>query len=155
MGKTILIPTDLKIESLNTLKYAAIGEDEEVILMYSLSLSDSITELLFYSSEKIIASLVSSEFEEAITILKNRFGKKISEISIKLFHGYTINAFRGFTDANGIEKIYVPKNYKLQLPSSAFDPLPLIRRSKLPVTEVEWETGNYNFQSDRLDTLFN
>jgi len=60
MPKTILIPIDFRVASLNTLKYAlerSSGSPHRVILIYAEYLEDSITELLFYRPESKPRSL--------------------------------------------------------------------------------------------------
>jgi hypothetical protein len=157
MAKTILIPIDFKIESLNTLKLALNSlksEHTNVVLMYTEYLTDSITELLFYSPKKIIKSLKSPEFEEAISIIKNRYETMIDSIDIKLFHGYNVNAFKIFVEAKKIDTIYIPKNYSLRTSQNGFNPIPLIKKSKLPYQEIEWETSTYTSEQVQLNALF-
>jgi hypothetical protein len=87
MVKKILIPTDFKIESLNTLKYSLEERKQEkssVILMYSAYNSDSITDLLFYNPTKIVEALVSSNFNDAINIIKNTYETSIHSFKIEL-----------------------------------------------------------------------
>jgi hypothetical protein len=66
MPKRILIPIDFSVESLNTLKRALDGLGDthvEVILMYAEYLSDSITELLFYSPDDKRKELVTPIYQ--------------------------------------------------------------------------------------------
>ncbi|HQA59356.1 MAG TPA: hypothetical protein PK033_15990, partial [Acetivibrio sp.] len=75
-NKNILIPIDFTIESLNTLKFALEENKNEqltVVLMYATHLSDSITELLFYSQYKIIQKLINQPFKDAINIINNTY----------------------------------------------------------------------------------
>lgn len=158
MTKTILIPTDLRIASLNTLKFVLEQEQEtapEVILMYAEYLSDSITELLFYSPEKFLQVRMSQTFEEALEILKNRFGHQMSNISIRPFHGRNASAMRQFVQANGISQVFIPQTYRLQCRGRAFDPVPLLKKTGIPLTAVEWTAGNDNTEQGQLISLFN
>lgn len=157
MAKTILIPIDFKIESLNTLKLTLSSiknQQVNVVLMYAEDLTDSITGLLFYNPKKAIKSLLSSEFEEAISIIKNRYETMIDSISIELFHGYNANAFKNFVEAKKIDSIYLPKSYSLRLPTNGFNPIPLIKKSKLPYQEIGWETSTYTSEQVQLNALF-
>lgn len=157
MARTIFIPTDFKIASLNTLKLALNNIQEEkvnVILVYCEEEPDSITEFLFYTPQKTIKSLKSPEFEEAISIIRNRYETVIQLINIELFHGYTVNSLKNFVEARKIDIIYLPKSYALQLPKNGFDPIPLIKKSKLPYQEVGWETNDYAPEQVQLNTLF-
>ena len=158
MQKTILIPTDFQVESLNTLKLALKHQNNQkvrVVLMYSEYLTDSITELLFYSPKEIIKSSIKPEFEEALAIIKNRFPKTLVEISMQMFHGFTTNAFLHFAHANNIDEVYIPKNYTLIKSTKSFDPLPLLRKSKLPIYEMNWNNNTKVSRGDQLEAIFN
>jgi hypothetical protein len=157
MVKKILIPTDFKIESLNTLKYSLEERKQEkssVILMYSLYNSDSITELLFYNPSKIIEALISSTFSDAINIIKNTYETSIHSFKIELFHGLNINAFLNFYEAHGIDLVYLPKAYHLKIYKNGFDPIPLIKKSKVQYREVIWTNEHDLTNSDDLNQLF-
>ncbi|MES2726816.1 MAG: hypothetical protein V4643_06915 [Bacteroidota bacterium] len=140
MAKTILIPIDFQTASLHTLKVVLENNTNthiRVVLMYAEYLSDSISDLLFYSHTKVITALNTPEFQEALEILKNRFEASLEKMEIKIFHGVNTNALNNFCKANNIEAIYVPKTYKLKTPNQAFNPIPLLRKTTLPFTEVE------------------
>ncbi len=147
MAKTILIPIDFNPESLNTLKLAlkenSISE-VDIILMYSEYLTDSITDLLFYSADRIIQSHMTSDFEETISILKNRYETSIKSIKIELFHGYNTTSFKNFIEAKQIDTIYIPKKYTLKLKKKGFNPLPFIKKSGVSVQEIEWDSTFFN-----------
>jgi hypothetical protein len=158
MVKTILIPIDFSIESLNTLKIALNGlhnSRADIILMYAEYTSDSITELLFYSPEKRLKILLKPEFEEALAVLKNRFEKVIETIRIELFHGYGVNAFVNFIEGNNVDTIFIPKTYTLKLLSNGFNPIPIIKKSKLPYAEADWVASIRTSQEDQLNHLIN
>jgi hypothetical protein len=157
MTTKILIPTDFHVESLNTLKLAVnlIEADKvDVVLMYAENLSSSITELLFYNPKKIVESLKTADFEEAISILKNRYETRINSISYEIFHGYRVSAIEDFIESKEIDLIYLPKTYRLQMPKNGFDPIPLIKKSSLAYKELSWEVGNYTSEEVQLNTLF-
>lgn len=157
MVTKILIPTDFKIESLNTLKYSLEERKQEkssVILMYSVYNSDSITELLFYNPSKIIEALVSSTFNEAINIIKNSYETSIHSFKIELFHGLNTNAFLNFYEAHGIDLVYLPKAYRLKIYKNGFDPIPLIKKSKVQYREVIWTNEHDLTNNDDLNQIF-
>ncbi len=158
MQKTILIPIDFHVESLNTLKLALkqnADSEVQVVLMYCEYLSDSIRDLLFYSPHKRIAELASADFHDAISIIRNRFSTTLISLRIELFHGHNASAFRNFTDGNRIDEIYIPKSYTLKKYKSGFDPGPLIKKSRLPFFEMDWATDTSLSQQDQLGFLFN
>ncbi len=157
MDKKILIPIDFRIESLNTLKYALEERKQEkstIILMYSEHISDSITELLFYDSAKKIKALASSEFNDAIAIILNTYESSLHAIKIELFNGMNKNAFLNFYTAQRIDLIYLPKDYRLKPHKNGFDPIPLIKKSKVEYKEVAWASDHAYASKDELNQLF-
>lgn len=158
MVKTILVPIDFRVESLNTLKLALNQSNEnsiEVVLMYAEFLSDSISDLLFYSQEKIINARMKPEFLKAMAILKNRFENKISRFEIEVFHGRNQSSLERYMKAHKIDEIYVAKTYNLKLTGYAFDPLPLLKKYQLPVYQIEWDQKLETSEEDHLNALFN
>ena len=157
MLKNILIPTDFKIESLNTLKYCLEERKKEkssVILMYSVYNSDSITEVLFYNPVKIVEALISPNFKDAINIIKNTYESSFDSFKIELFHGLNTKALLNFYDAHGIDLVYLPKDYCLKPYKNGFDPIPLIKKSKVEFKEVVWTRENDLAYKDDLNQLF-
>ena len=157
MVKKILIPIDFKIESLNTLKYCLEErklEKSSIILMYSAYSGDSITEILFYNPGKIVEALVSSNFNDAINIIKNTYESSFDSFKIELFHGLNTKAFLNFYDAHGIDLVYLPKDYCLTPYKNGFDPIPLIKKSKVEFREVAWSSENDLVDKDDLNKLF-
>ncbi len=158
MTKTILVPIDFRVASLNTLKLALepYSEDPiEVILMYSEYLDDSITELLFYTPNKTVANHITPAFKEALEIIKNRFEGKIKHISIELFHGYNKNAIKTFLEANKVDEIYLAKNYQLRTSKRAFDPTSLLKKSSYKIIEVNINNDIEQTEHEQLIALFN
>ncbi len=158
MATTILVPTDLRIASLNCVKMALEShlnaEQVHILLMHPMHLESSITGLLFYSQADILRSKVSPEFTEALEIIKNRFSTQILGLRIKLFHGRTSSAFDRFLVANKIDQIFVPENYHLRLSSDTFDPLPLILKCPCPHTKVVWPESIKQSEQEELTALF-
>lgn len=157
MATKILIPTDFHVESLNTLKLAMNHIETyevDVVLLYAEDLGSSITELLFYNPKKVVESLRSKEFEEALSILKNRFESRINSISYEIFHGFRVKLLEDFMESKNIDSIYLPKTYRLQMPKKGFDPMPLIKKSKLSYTELDWEAGINTSEEFQLSSLF-
>jgi hypothetical protein len=157
MAKNILIPIDFSTQSLNTLKIALQeNKNEEFIvwLIYAQNLSSSISELLFHSPKKIIKSLMNSEFEDALNILKNTYESSLKSIHIELFHGSNTSAFTNFASAKKIDLIYLPKNYPLKLGKNGFNPIKLITNSKIPFKEVTWTLDQNNSDSNTINQLF-
>jgi hypothetical protein len=158
MTKTILVPVDLNVASLNTLKLALESLPDQkikVLLIYPKNMDNNITDLLFLSPFKIIRSLTSHEFEEALEIIKNRYREKIVHVSTKLFLGNTTAFLKNFIAANAIDAIIIPQNYKFQIARQLFDPIPLLKKAKVPVFEVNLESTDKFIQHEQLLSLFN
>jgi hypothetical protein len=157
MVQKILIPIDFRIESLNTLKYGLEERKQEkssILLMYSAYSTDSITELLFYNPDKIIEALVSPNFNDAINIIKNTYESSLHSFTIELFHGLNRNAFLNFYEAHEIDLVYLPKDYCLKPHKNGFDPIPLIKKSKVQYSEVAWTSDHGTMDKDQLNQLF-
>jgi hypothetical protein len=158
MSKTILIPIDFRVASLNTLKLAlddCKGEKIRAILLYCEYLNDSITELLFYSSDNVVFSKLTLEFTEALEILKNRNEATLLKVEIKILNGNGNSYFRNFLDANNVQEIFIPGSYKLHIDKNGFDPTSLMINSGYPVSEMKWNINTYNTEQEQLTALFN
>ncbi len=156
MKRTILIPTDFSIESLIPVKQAALlssYNDIEIVLMFCDLLPSSIADLLFYSPGKVIEQHSNKEFEEACSIIMNKYASKISHMRTEVFHGTNDAAFDNFVSGNKIDEVIFPKNYVLREHRNGFNPLPFIKKSYLPCREVEWKVNNPH-DTASLSTLF-
>lgn len=154
--KTILIPTDFRVASLHTLRLALELIEESVVnvvLLHCRTLDDSITELLFYSPKRIVNELLTDDFRDALSLIRNRFEHKVGQLQIELFHGHVQSTFDTVLERWQIDAIYVPKSYALLLSNRAFDPGPYIVNCSVPYYHLPWE-GEYSTQEDRLDHLF-
>lgn len=155
--KTILVPTDFRVASLNTLTLALELVDEplvHVVLLHCETLDDSITELLYYSPERIIMDLSSTDFNDAVSIVKNRFEYKIGSLRTELFHGYRQSTFDTMLEKLKIDLIFMSGSYRLHLPKRAFDPWPYIQRCKVPYHELNLSWQNTSPEVDKLENLF-
>lgn len=156
MKRTILIPTDFSIESLIPVKQAALLDTYDtidVVLFFCDLLPGSISDLLFYAPEKIIEKYSNKEFEEACSIILNKYASKITDLRIEIFHGTSDSAFENFLNGNKIDEVIFPKNYVLKQHKNGFDPLPYIKHSFLPCRAAEWKITNPQ-KTASLSTLF-
>lgn len=158
MIKTVLIPIDFKVASLNTLKLALEYYKDihlQVVLIYPQNLDDSITELLFYNPEESIKSLTTAEFSEGIEVIKNRFEERLVHLMIKLFHCHSKNQVNAFLEAYRVDEIYVPTQYKFKNTSKIFNPIPILKKSNKPMIEIDWNTDYKHSELEQLIALFN
>lgn len=128
--------------------------DVEAVLLYAEHLSTSITDLLFYSPAERRRQLVTPRFEEALTILMNRFEKRLLRISIEFFHGYGSAAFRNVAAAQAIDRIFLTGSYELKPLDNGFDPTSILKRSGIPCQEVNWERQHSSGDAGQLSLLF-
>lgn len=155
--KTILVPTDFCVPSLNTLRLALEQTTEprvNVVLLHCQTLDDSITELLFYSPSRIIRDLLTDDFREALSILNNRFENRIGQLEIKLFHGHAQSVFDTLLDTLQIDAIYFSRSYEQRLTNRAFDATPYIVKGVIPYQELEWLHQETTADKDKLENLF-
>lgn len=158
MQKTVLIPTDFTIESLNLFKYVVqTAEDDcHVVFVHCLSPSESMIDLLFVGNDTLIGRMAGRDFKEACAILRNRSDAHRITDTIELFKGKTISAFQNFLDGFGIDEIVAPLSYRFQRPSNrSIDPVPFIRESQRPVIEVDWPDSSSLPEKNQLAELFN
>lgn len=157
MVKKILIPTDFCVASLNTLRQVLEVNNAEqmyIVLVYAEHTSDSEIDLLFYSPEKIISKNITSQFREALEVLRNRYSS-LRGIEIKLLHGNSSGYVRNFLSANSISEIHLPKTYKLKISKNGFDPVDVLRKASVPVFEKDWEQYLNKSEQEHLIALFN
>lgn len=159
MSKTILIPTDFTVKSLNLAKIALQknhGSEEKlrIILIHGIMASTSITDLLFYSKSRMLAQLETPEFQASCKLLLGKFDEKIERMTIDLFSGFNQSAFENYLEANHVQEAYIPSNYKLKMVnSSSFDIIPYFTKSKLPLMKVDWEDQSITASEVREDEL--
>lgn len=157
MARTILIPTDLSVASLNTLKHAldqSTAAPLNVVLLFPYIPPTGITELLFHSPTKALRALRSAEFDEALEVLRNRHEHKVADVRVELFQGRTSRAFEDFARQQGVEEIHLPEPHlRLEHPQG-FDVLPALMASALPKHVHNWQPSSARLQEDRLQVLF-
>lgn len=138
---TILVQTDFTVNSLNVVIKAlesrtGVGK-VNLVLGYGIYSSDSITELLFHKEENLLNKLKGQNFEEALHVIRNKYGKRIKSIQFKAFKGVTQNAFANFIDSMDIEEAVIDQNIAYRMPNrNSFDLTPFIVKSDLKVTEI-------------------
>lgn len=116
MIRKIITPTDFSIESLNILKpllnrYSN-QEQLEVIFIHGYLTGNGITDLLFISKSRIINSLSTPEFDEALDIIRNKYTDRIAAIRKELFFGGTQRAFNNFLDGLKPAEVFIPDQYR-------------------------------------------
>lgn len=158
MKKTILIPTDFTVNSLNVLKSILIQNEAKqtynVILLHGMSLSDSIRDLLFFSKSKQIDSLTNPEFEEAYEVIRNKFDSQISSLRIDLFTGYNLSAFNNYLEGNKVEQIFISDKKPVLTNKNSFDLSRFIEKCQVEVTKVDFATNTTVPEKGKIAEVF-
>lgn len=158
MKSNILIPTDFSIGSLNLVKQAMTqNTSSEITIVFACGvlLSDSITELLFFSPSEVLKNRVSSDFTEACNIIKNKYQSRILDIKTEIFTGTSQAAFNNFLEAHQIDETYVSQQYKMKpFHKRNFDCTPYLLRSPIKINKVGWEERPNLPEKDLLAELF-
>ncbi|MDR7132129.1 hypothetical protein J2X69_004496 [Algoriphagus sp. 4150] len=163
MPKTILIPTDFTVKSLNLAKISlqkALENNEKLtlILIHGYWMPSSISDLLFYSKSKLLDKLETPDFKASCKLLMGKYEQVIEKMTIDIFSGTNQNAFDNYLEANNIQEVYLSKNYKFKFKSSnSFDLTPYFSKSKLNTIEVNWEaipSVSQESSQDELAALF-
>ncbi|MGC4040860.1 MAG: hypothetical protein QM710_08810 [Flavobacterium sp.] len=141
MKKTIVIPTDFTVQSLNVLK-TVLNQNESkqqynIILLHGFSQNDSIRDLLFFSKTQQIAALMNTEFEEAYEVIRNKFDSQVGSIKIDLFTGYNLSAFNTYLEANGVNEIFTSERKQHPAHKNSFDLSRFIAKSQVNATIIE------------------
>lgn len=153
--RTILIPTDFTSTPLLLLKYAAVSSHEKlnVIFMYSTFLSDSITDLLFYSPQKTLQDAIPNEFREGCSIMQNKYPEKIYSIRYEIFHSNSASAFRILAEMNQVDLAFIAVDDSFRLLKNEFNPTRVMLKSGLPVEEVSMQTSTRVAEKDLIAQL--
>lgn len=157
MARTILIPTDLSVASLNTLKFAldrSTAVPLNVVLLFPYIAPTGITELLFHSPAKALRALRTSEFDEALEVLRNRYEHKVVGLRVEMIQGRTVGAFEDLARQYGVDEVHLPEPHVRLRHPQAFDLLPSILGSALPKHVHNWEPAPVHVKEDRLQILF-
>ncbi|MFA6151789.1 MAG: hypothetical protein WC716_10750 [Chitinophagaceae bacterium] len=142
MQETILIQTDFRVESLILIKSAIQnnpGRKLNIVLVHGVELTDSITELLFFSKHKLLKKVMKEDFETGINEIRQDFAGNINSLRIELFTGYNQSAFNNFLEANKISQIFLANDYAFKSDYKNSKDLALfISRSVQKKVEIAW-----------------
>lgn len=112
--------------------------------------------MLFTSSDDIAESLVTRDFKEACSIIRNRYGSHKSSEVVQIFRGRTRAAFVNFLEGNKIDEIVVPRDYKfVRVHARSVDPMTFIKDVTRSVVEVSWSGSKSVPEKNQLAELFN
>jgi hypothetical protein len=140
--RKVLIPTDFTVKSLNLMLHFIKNNTEDrfdILLAHGYSPSSSITDLLFFSKPKLISKLQTSEFEESCQLIQNTYRSRLRRVQTDIITGFSKRYFDSYVEANDIDLMVLPQDYKFKLSSSnAFDICPYIAKSKVEVVPLQY-----------------
>jgi len=141
--KTLLIPTDFKLESLNSIPELVerfYPNKINIVLVHMMQITDCIQELLMLSRRSTEYRHISQEFYDACTSLKQEHEGVVSNIRIDFFYGSTVAVFKNFLEANDVDVIVLLNNYDYKLLNkNSLEPSLLVNRSGKEVIYTDWK----------------
>jgi hypothetical protein len=142
MKRTILIPTDFSVPSLDVVEHVIANAGDhpvDIVLTHCVFLpATEDIEMRHFSKKALIQSLRNPDYKNAYRAMRLRHPNPNVAIKTDLFTGWNQRAFNNFLEGNRIDEAVIPKPYKPSLNlKSSFDPIPFIRKSRLKITEVE------------------
>ncbi|MEC7263453.1 MAG: hypothetical protein VXW38_06905 [Bacteroidota bacterium] len=141
--KKVLIPTDFSVKSLELVRKTIEDNQNvllEIILLHGTHLSNSITDLLFFSKSRMIKDLQTEEFTEAINVLKNKYPIKLDSLYVDLITSKNKAYFLNYLEAAKIDEIVVPQKGFLDFKKAkGFDTLSLLDSCGIPCTYMNFD----------------
>lgn len=138
--KTIIIPSDFSIESIQVAETIVRNAKEEVriLFIHMFHVADDIQDLLFSNYRKKEYEFVSDEFRHECDMLKNVYTGRLKSITIEFFYGSKLAVFKNFLDYNNADFIAYSKSYGMpKLGKSSIEALPVIQKCGLPLIDAD------------------
>ncbi len=139
--KHIMIPTDFSIRSLNVVRYAAAQFEKEqltVTLLHFMEMPDSITDLLMLPRDNSHIKLITPEFREGISLLRNCYPLGIEQIRTDFLIGKGRRLLKNYLEHQKIDSVLLADNYEMKMPSlRSYNPVNLIRRTGCSIVNVQ------------------
>ena len=138
---TVLIPTDLRSDSLQLIEEAVRsfpGESMDIVLCLGYHLSDNRLDLISFKPRRFINMQMTDQSKDRQKKLRQKYTHIIKSIGVELFCGHNMPAFQNFLEMNHFDKALIPSDDFLRFNDAQFFSISkFIRRSKLDVVEVE------------------
>jgi len=138
--KHVLIPTDFTIGSLQTVHAAIVHfpEDEiKISLLHLLEMPNGIGDLLMRAVRREPTHLITSDFQKACEIIRNKYGHKIQQMDVLFRYGSTRNYVQNLLEGLDVDAIVLDPEAKLGSPhSSSVDMYPLLKKSGVRIIEM-------------------
>jgi hypothetical protein len=152
--KTVLVPTDFNLESVQIIDALIQDQPHEtfnIIFIHAFKISDSITDMLMLNRRSRDYENVSDEFYQLLNDYKSKYNDQLSRIGIEYFYGSTVAAFKNFIENFEVEFIGYPKNYNFKpINKFSIDPKYLTERSGCKLLVLD--TTNIRRKENLIDT---
>lgn len=140
--KTLLIPTDFNLKSLDCLSGLTqryYPQKVNIILVHMLKITDCAQELQMLSRRLAEYQHISDAFYNTCTKLKQKHANSINSIRIEFFYGSTVAVFKNYLEANVVDTIVMLENYDYRLLNkNSIEPALLVNRSGLPLLYIDY-----------------
>lgn len=138
--KTVLVPTDFKLESINIIDALVQSQRNEklnIIFVHAFKLSDSITDMLMLSRRSRDYEHISDEFYQQLNQVKSKYADQIGTIALEYFYGSTVAAFKNFIEAFDVNCIAYLEGYNFTpINKYSIDPKYLTERAGCQVIQL-------------------
>lgn len=135
--RNILIPTDFSEASLQLVERTIdVLDDQQVsiTLFHAFDMQNYAPDVLGSPRRVPYAHLLTDEFRNACKRIKDRNSKLVKGIFFKHMFGNTASVFRNFLDANDIDMIVAPDDFRWSpVSATSIDPTSLFAKSGIPV----------------------
>lgn len=158
----ILIATDYSLESLNILKKILAEKQAEnntkkynIIFVSGYEQGDSIRDLLFSSKTNVIKKISSPEFNDACSIITNKYAHLINKITCDIFTGNFQHVFNNYIKVKNIEEAYFSSSLKYDNRHQKFSIHSFLKKCKnLKIREIYFETSSVIPEKGKLAEVF-
>ncbi|MCE7043519.1 hypothetical protein [Dyadobacter sp. CY312] len=137
--KTIVIPSDFSLDSVQVAEAIVRNEKNEVRIIFThlFYVADDIQDLLFLSYRKKEYEFVSDEFNREVSILKSMHPHLVS-VKTEFFYGGKLAGFKNFLDYNEADGIAYSESYGIpKLSKSSIDAMPVLRKSGIRLINTD------------------
>jgi hypothetical protein len=139
--KTLLIPTDFNLKSLDCiagLTQRYYPEKVNIVLVHMMKITDCAQELQMLSRRSAEYQHISQDFYNTCAKLKQKHANSINNIRIEFFYGSTVAVFKNFLEANQVDTIVMLENYDYaSLNKNSIEPALLVNRSGVQLLHVD------------------
>ena len=138
--KTVVIPSDFNVESIQVAEAIIRNSKEEVrlIFIHMFHVADDIQDLLFSNYRKKEYEFVSEAFKNECKILKDLYPESLKSFKIEFFYGSRLASFKNFLDYNEADIIAYSERYGIpKLSKSSLEAMPIIKKCGLPLINTD------------------